>query len=240
MLNHRRFRVLGAILLFTVTGTMTPANAQEPNYFQYPVRLMENRYIHSAGLSVADLPEEQVEEASSVVRAPLFNYQGRYGLPNNFSLFGAFYTNIATYQVSIGPRWNYSINRFALSVGDDIAYWFGALNQFGYDSKVNGWFNYPNISIGYKFDDLAVTLKAELILQTSVTNKQEDVEISSDYNTFNGTAVSVYLEQPLWKEHIVIIGMKMNYTKFYYPIWVTFPTFDRYFYIPEITLGYNL
>ena len=219
---------------------ITPVLAQESNYFHYPAGLTEKRYIHSVGLSVADLPEAQVEEVSSVVRAPLFNYQGRYGMPGNFSLYGAFYSNIATYHISLGPRWHYSIDRLAFSVGYDVAYWFGVLNHFGYDSKVRGWFHYPNITVGYRFDDLAVTMKAELILQTSVTNRQEDVEVSSDKNTFSGYTTGIYIEQPLWKDHIVIIGLKMNYTKFYYPIWVTFPTFDHYFYIPEITLGYNL
>jgi hypothetical protein len=216
------------------------ASAQTPNYFHYPDGLNPGTLKHSVGLGLADLPEDQVEESSDYIRAPLFNYQLRYGLPEHFSLYGAAYTNIVTFHFSLGPRWHYRIERFALSLGYDIAYWFGALNQFGYKSKINGWFNYPNLTVGYAFNKFAVSLKGELIIQTSQTNKAEDVEVSSTYNTFAGTIVGIYLEQPLWKDQVVIIGLKMYYTKYYYPIWAAFPTFNRYFYIPEITIGFNL
>lgn len=214
--------------------------AQSPNYFHYPAQLAQGTLKHSVGLGLADLPEDQVEESSDYIRGPLFNYQLRYGLPRNFTLYGAAYTNIVTFHFSLGPKWHYRFDRFALAVGYDIAYWFGALNHFGYKSKINGWFNYPNLTIGYSFNEFAVSIKSELIIQTSLTNKAEDIEVSSTYNTFSGTTVGVYLEQPLWKEHIVIIGLKMYYTKYYYPLWAAFPTFNRYFYIPEITMGFNL
>jgi hypothetical protein len=216
------------------------AGAQIPNYFHYPEQMNPGTLKHSVGLGLADLPEDQVEEGSDYIRAPLFNYQVRYGLPEHFSLSGAAYSNLVTFHFSAGPRWHYQIDRFALAVGYDVAYWFGALNQFGYKSKIHGWFNYPNLTIGYMFNKMSVSVKGELIIQTSLTSKQEDVEVSSTYNTFQGTIVGVYLEQPLWKDQIVIIGLKMNYTKFYYPIWAAFPTFNRYFYIPEITVGFNL
>jgi len=38
----------------------------------------------------------------------------------------------------------------------------------------------------------------------------------------------------------LLMGFKINYTKFYYPTWASFATFDRYLYIPEFVLGINL
>jgi len=214
--------------------------AQSRDYFIYPVPLAPNDFISTVGLSLAELPEDQVEEVSTAIRAPLFNFQARYGLPENFSLYGAFYTNFATYHFSLGPRWKYRIDRLSFYLGYDVAFWFGALNQFGYDSKVNAWMHYPNFSLGYEFNKFAVTIKAELIYQVDLTVKSEDVEVSTEYNKFVGTAIGAYIEQPLWKDNIVILGIKVNYTKYYYPIWAAFPTFDRYFYIPEIVIGLNL
>jgi len=214
--------------------------AQSPNYFLYADRLRPGGFKQSVGLGLADLPEDQVEESSDFIRGPIFNYQVRYGLPEDFNIYGAVYSNLVTWHFSLGPRWHYQLNRMAIGIGYDIAYWFGALNEFGYDSKINGWFNYPNITLGYAFTKFSITVKAEIILQTSLSTKSEDVEFSSDYNTFNGTIVGIYIEQPLWKDQIVLIGLKMYYTKFYYPIWAAFPTFNRYFYIPEITVGFNL
>ena len=214
--------------------------AQKPNYFIFPEPLINGVYIHSAGLGLADLPEDHVEEVSDMIRAPIFNYQLRYGLPKNFNLYAAVNTNIVTFQFTVGPRWHYRINQLVLGLGYDLAYWFGALNQFGYKSKVNGWFHYPNLTIGYAFNKFALSLKGELIIQASLTTKSEEVEVGNSYNTLAGTIVGVYIEQPLWKDQVMIIGLKMYYAKFYYPVWAALPTFDRYFYIPEITIGFNL
>ena len=233
-------KIRGAWIILSLLTLSGSGSAQSPNYFLYPDRLIPGEFKHSVGLGLADLPEDQVEELSDYIRAPIFNYQVRYGLPQNFNIYGAVNSNLITWHFSLGPRWYYQGDRLAVSAGYDFAYWFGVLNQFGYDSKVHGWFNYPNITVGYAFNNFSVTLKGELILQTSLTTKSEDVEFRSDYNTFNGTIVGIYIEQPLWKDQIVLIGLKMYYTKFYYPIWAAFPTFNRYFYIPEITVGFNL
>ena len=225
------------LILLILSGV---ALAQPPNYFLYPDILSSSEYKHSVGLGLADLPEDHVEEASDFIRGPIFNYQLRYGFPKYFSLFASVNSNLVTFHFSAGPRWHYRVNQWSIGLGYDLAYWFGVLNQFGYKSKVHGWFNYPNITIGYAFNQFAISLKGELIIQTSLTTKSDDVEVSNSYNSFNGITIGVFIEQSLWKDHIVIIGLKMYYAKFYYPVWAALPTFDRYFYIPEITIGFNL
>lgn len=214
--------------------------AQEKNYFIYPQQLPFEKYKSSVGLGLADLPEDQVEEASTFIRGPIFNYQALFGLPNNFQIYGAVFTNIATFHFSLGPRWTYQLNHFAFALGYDIGYWFGELNQFGYNSKVKGWIHYPNLTIGYDSKNFTISLKSELIIQTSRTDKSDDVEIETDFDSISGLIIGLYIEQPLWKDNYVLLGLRMNYTKFYYPIWAAFPTFNRYFYIPEIMIGFNI
>jgi hypothetical protein len=214
--------------------------AQDKNYFIYPQHLQFEKYKSTIGLGLADLPEDQVEEASTFIRGPIFHYQALYGLPSNFQIYGAAYTNLVTFHFSLGPKWHYQWDEFAFGLGYDIAYWFGELNSFGYNSKVKGWIHYPNLTIGYNFDNFSISIKSELIIQTARHDKSDDVEVKSDFNTFSGITVGFYIEQPLWKDNYIFLGLKMNYTKFYYPIWAAFPTFDRYFYIPEFTIGFNL
>jgi hypothetical protein len=214
--------------------------AQEKNYFIYPQHLPFESYKSSMLLAQADLPEDQVEEASTFIRGPLFKYQALYGLPDNFQIYGGICTNIVTFHFALGPRWHYQIDKFRFSLGYDIAYWFGELNHFGYNSKVKGWIHYPNLTVGYEFDSFAISLKSELIIQTARHDKSEDVEVKSEFRDLSGFSAGLYIEQPLWKDNYVLLGLKMNYTQFYYPIWAAFSTFDRYFYIPEITIGFNL
>ncbi len=214
--------------------------AQTDGYFIFPQAMAYGKYASTVGLLSAGLPEDQVEEASSLIRAPLLNYQAMYGLPENFKIYGSFHTNIITYHFALGPKWGFRLDKFSTNIGYDVAYWFGQLEQFGFKSKVNGWLHYPNLTVGYEFEKFAVSIKGELILQASLTQKQEDIEISSDKNAFAGGTVGVYIEQPLWKDNYMLIGLKVNYTKFYYPTWASFATFNRYLYIPEIVLGINL
>ena len=215
-------------------------SAQTDGYFIFPQPLMSGKYTSSVGLSTAGLPEDQVEEASSMIRSPLFNYQGLYGLPNNFQLYGAINTNIITYHFSIGPKWGLSFDKYTFVVGYDIAYWFGKLEQFGFQSKIKGWISYPNLTVGYDFEKFAISVKGELIILTSLTETQDEIEIEKDRPGFAGATLGFYIEQPLWKDNYMLIGFKMNFTKFYYPTWAAFTTFDRYLFSPEFVLGINL
>ena len=215
-------------------------SAQTDGYFIYPQPLPNGNYTSYVGLLVAGLPEDQVEEASTMIRGPLFNYQGLYGLPHNFRIYGSINTNIITYHFSIGPKWGLSFEKYTFAIGFDIAYWFGQLEHFGFQSKIKGWISYPNLTVGYDFENFAISVKGELIILTSLKEKQEDVEIETDRNSFAGATLGIYIEQPLWKDNYMLFGLKMNFTKFYYPTWAAFATFDRYLYIPEIVLGINL
>ena len=63
--------------------------AREKNYFIYPQYLPFEKFKSSVGLGLADLPEDQVEETSTFIRGPIFQYQALYGLLNNFQIYGA-------------------------------------------------------------------------------------------------------------------------------------------------------
>jgi hypothetical protein len=230
------------IVLFATSILLLFSNltAQTDGYFIYPQPTLAKNFTSTIGLNAAGLPEDQVEEASSMIRGPLFNYQGLLDLRDNFQIYGAVYTNIITFHFSLGPKWGLTFDKFAFVIGYDVAYWFGKLEQFGFQSKIRGWINYPNLTVGYDFEKFAISLKGELIILRNLTEKQDEIEIETDRNSYAGATLGIYIEQPLWKDNYMLIGLKMNYTKFYYPTWAAFATFDRYLYIPEIVLGINL
>jgi len=216
------------------------ASAQSADYFMYPRPLDINEFNSSIGVGLVGLPEDQAEEASTMIRAPLLNYQVLFGLPSDFQLYGAAHTNIATFHFTLGPKWRLNIGNFALALGYDFAYWFGKLEQYGFNSEVRGWSSYPNLTLGYDFARFAVSVKGTLIILNSLDELQDDIEISTDYETVSGGSLGFYIEQPLWKNNYLLLGFKINYTKFYYPTWALYTTFNRYLYIPEFILGFNL
>jgi len=118
-----------------------------------------------------------------------------------------------------------------------MAYWFGFLHSYGFDNTAHGWFNYPAMAVGYDFGSMAVTLRGELSIVTSLTTYAGDLETSTDNNFFNGGSLALMLEQPLWNDNYVTLGIRVNHVKFFYPTWLLFPTFNRYYYIPNLSWG---
>jgi hypothetical protein len=232
-----RFVSLAILLLL---ASATPLLAQESatgfKYYLYPRTLPSGKISHFVGLALAKLPEDVIE-TDDVIRAPLFSYHIRYGLPKNFLLEGSLTTNIITFHFALGAKWGYGLDRLRLSLGYDVAYWFGRLEQFGFDTRIRGWINYPNVLVGYDFGSFSITMTGELILIMSQTEENGEIEVSSDYNHFAGGAVGFFVEQPLWKDNILLIGVKANFTDFYYPQWAAFSTFERKFFIPEVFVG---
>jgi hypothetical protein len=227
------------LVFYLVLNTNAQQLGANENTFFFPHTFQNQQIISSLGLSTAKLPEDVVE-TDDIFRAPLFSYRMKYGLPENFLAEGGVETNFVTFNISLGPKWNYQVDRWGFSVGTDIAYWFGQLQHFGFDTKTNGWMLYPNISAGYQFDKLAISLKSELVLNLAQTSKNGELEISSDTDYLNGFTVGLYLEQPLWKDNFVVIGIRSTFLKFYYPMWAAFSTFDRIYYIPEATITFIL
>ncbi|MDH3269271.1 MAG: hypothetical protein OEM46_10500 [Ignavibacteria bacterium] len=209
------------------------------NTFFFPHAYYSSQIISSIGLALAKLPEDVVE-TDDVFRAPLFSYRLKYGLPENFVAEGGVESNIVTFHFSLGPKWNYDFERWGFSVGGDIAYYFGKLEQFGFDTKFTGWILYPNLSAGYRFNKFTISVKSELVFNLAEKSQNGDLEIENDLDFFNGWTIGFYIEQPLWKDHFVVIGVRSTFLKFYYPMWAAFSTFDRAFYIPEATFTFIL
>ena len=234
-----RFLVL-IIITFLSRGNLfsQQLNFNDKTFF-FPHPYQTQQMISSLGLSTAKLPEDVVE-TDDIFRAPLFSYRMKYGLPENIVAEGGVETNIVTWHFSLGPKWNYQLDRMGFSVGTDIAYWFGKLKQFGFDTKFTGWILYPNISAGYQFNKFTISLKSEIVLNLGEKSTNGTSEVSDDLDFFNGWTLGVYLEQPLWKDNFVVIGIRSTFLKFYYPMWATFSTFDRTFYIPEATFTFIL
>jgi hypothetical protein len=232
-------KFLSLVLPLIFLGSVS--NAQQLNFnentFFYPHAYNSGQIVSSLGIALAKLPEDVVE-TDDVFRAPLFSYRLKYGLPENFLAEGSVETNIVTFNFMLGPKWNYELDRWGFSVGTDLSYYTGKLEQFGFDTKFTGWVLYPNISAGYQFDKFTISLKSELVFNLAEQSKNGDAEIKNDLDFFNGWTIGFYIEQPLWKDNFVALGVRSTFLKFYYPMWAAFSTFDRSFYIPEATFTF--
>jgi len=236
-----RLAISVAILAALTVGQAAAGDKSSHPFFRYPSRPLPGEYLHLIQVGAAKLPEDVVEAASSLIRAPLFEYQAMYGFQYGLSLAGGLSTNIVTFHIALGPRWQTEIDPFTVAVGYDVAYWFGQIKSIdGFDTSVRGWLNYPNVSLGYRIEDIAITVRGDMILSTHLGSFVGDTEVASDRNTIAGYSIALYVEQPLWEDNFVLLGIKSNYTKIYYPLWAAFSTFNRHYYIPELIFGFIL
>ncbi len=231
--------LLGASALLACCQT---ARAQEsPQHtpaVAYPGPLNLWQWERSVGISLSTLPRVIVEEELN--QSPALDARSRLGLPWGFSAEVRILAQVLTNHVECGGSWSFSLGRFAFSIGDNAAFWFGFLTIDGFDNSANGWLNYPHVSIGYDLGRFRCTLRADMLLVLSFRSYAGDYLLASDKNGFGGYSASLTIEQPFWKNTHVLIGFKASYLKYFYQSWFTFETFNRYLFIPELSFGFLL
>lgn len=228
-----------SILLSSLVLSLATAQHPEPRMgsMYYPTRLNVGEVKHALGVTLARPPDEVVEEFAAVVTVPLLEYQLMYGLAENIQVEGRATTIFASNHLSGGAKYIFGRTPLAFSFGVELAFWFGSLNSGGFDNTVAGWTLYPNLSVGHDFGKFALTLKFELNVLLAQNKRTGDVIVQETFSTINGGAITLYLEQPLWKDNFVAFGIKSNFLKYYYVAWPGFPTFEEYSYIPEFYVG---
>ena len=237
MMNTLRCLLLTELLVHAFYAHSQEQPARPFQY--YPQAPGFGSFRHAVDISFGKPPMDLLEEGS-YVRVPLLEYDGVFSLPAGFSVEGRVSTIVVSNHVSLGPRWTWMAGSWGFSVGFDVAYLFGQLEQYGFNNSIKAWINYPCISVGHDFGKVAITMKAELSIVTSRTVFTDDIEVGSDKNEFNGGSIALFMEQPLWKDNYVILGIKMGYLKQWYPTWLVFSTFDKKYVIPEFIIGYIL
>jgi hypothetical protein len=204
------------------------------NTFIFPHVWKPGSLKAAVGLSSTKFPLDFVESA---LRIPLLDASATIGLPKglDFSL-NANSIYIAN-QLRAGLHWNREGKVFATKLGYDAGFIFGALSQFGFDNRTSAWAHYPNFSIGFKARDVAITLKAEANIITYINTTAGGIKVSELTDFYNGGSVGVYLEQRLWRNHVMIVGCRDVYVKYYYPVWPAFSEFNRRYHNLEFFLG---
>jgi hypothetical protein len=191
----------------------------------------------SAGLSMVKPPKDLLESA---IQAPLVNFHSTFGLPWNFSLEADLTTILVSNQLAVGPRYSLLYKNFGIKAGWDIAFVYGQLKQGGFDNSTQTWIHYPNLSIGYKLKKIAFTIKSELVVIARVVTKSGENKVTDSKNFINGATFAFYVEQRIHKNNVFVIGLKDSYVEYYWPTWMLFSTFHRYYHIPELYFSWIL
>ncbi len=223
---------------------LSPSNSfgqiDVPATTEFPGTMTPYDWRLSLGYASIKMPTDVYLEGASV-RFPLIKFAAVMGLPSNFLLDGKIATELVTNQFELGGRWVYKFNdQLHADVGYSLAFLYGQLKQFAYDSKISGWTSYPTIAVGYDWGNLALTLRGTISFINSLQSTSGTTQADFAVERYNGFFYRITLEQKFYKNTTVGIGFQMNYMKFYYPEWLMFPTFDRYYWIPEFQIMFSL
>ena len=188
----------------------------------------------AVGLTSTKFPLDYVESA---LRIPLIDVSATIGLQKGFDLSANFNSIYIANQARLGLHWNKSWEKLSTKIGYDVGFIFGALTQFGFDNRTSAWSHYPNASLGFKVRDIAFTLKSEANIVTYINTTAGGIKVTEFTDFFNGGSLGIYVEQRLWANHVLIVGCRDNYVKYYYPVWPSFSAFNRRYHNVEFSLA---
>ena len=186
------------------------------------------------GLTSTKFPLDYVESA---LRIPLIDLSATVGLHKGFDLSANVTSIYIANQARLGVHWNKPWKKFSTKVGYDVGFIFGSLTQFGFDNRTSAWSHYPNASLGFKIKDIALTVKSEVNIVTYINTTAGGIKVTEFSDFLNGGSLGVYIEQRLWANHVLVIGCRDNYVKYYYPVWPSFSAFNRKYHNIEFSLG---
>lgn len=188
----------------------------------------------AVGLSSTKFPLDYVETA---LRVPLIDLSATVGLPKGFDFSLNTNSIFIANQMRAGIHWNREGKLFSTKLGYDVGFIFGELSQYGFNNRTSAWSHYPNFSVGFKVKDIAFTVKTEANIITYIHTTAGGIKVTELADFFNGGSAGLYMEQRLWANHVVIVGCRDNYVKYYYPVWPSFSQFDRKYHNLELYLG---
>lgn len=235
------FTLISLLLFFIFPNNIIAQLDVAKGSFSHPSIMQLKEFKHELRLLLATLPEDAIESSSTWIYAPLLEYNAKLGLPNGFNLNLGLSSNIITHQIRGGGKWGYSFGRFTLATGLDSSFWYGRLNDFGFNTTAKGWQSFFNLNMGINFNKFTLTLIAELDYLITLRQAADDIQITSTNQTgITGASFSILIDQPVWKENFMSLGFKVNYSRYHWPTWAVFPSWDRYLFIPEVIIGFIL
>ncbi len=233
---YKYLLLYAAALLYTgeVRSQDIPVDSQKFIFFPLP---MKKNWTTSIGITATTMPYDITEEFQYRIPAGDFHVIRKMG--NHFILDGRVNFQIFQNLITVGPHWVSKVSdRLSISAGDNIGYWFGAVNSEGFKTKGKGWQNFPTVSLGYRFNRQALlTFKADAIMNLSIDTRAGETKLTSDVGLLSGSSYALILEQPFSGKTSMSLGFRAIYTNFFWQTWALFENFDRNHLYPQIIIG---
>jgi len=174
------------------------------------------------------------------VRVPQLTLDARYGLGDGWAVKGHFNSFFVTTEFLLGAGYAGRIGDWTLGADMSVGIYIGQLAEFGFDATMLSPEYRPELTLGYDFGSLALSLRASLLLMGPERVRVGDVWGGLDNsNAFVGHSEMLYVENTTSSNGVWYFGLGAMTTRAYYALWLLFPDSPGLFTYPRIVAGYE-
>lgn len=227
---------MAIILPFTAFSQDTTRFDIRDHSFLLPQPLAPWKYSHAIYLQYVVPPKDWTLDA---VVAPMFSYTGKYTLPKGFNVQGGVSSLIISNRFNLGPFWNYTKGNFHVGIGYQVAFNFGVLRNFGFNTILTGWETQPSLTLGYNFEKTALTIRGDLYNTLDISLNEAGNTLTNNERFVNGYSILTSFEQRLTRKRVMSLGFKINYLRYHIIAWPALPASKYRYFMPEFVVGLN-
>jgi hypothetical protein len=182
------------------------------------------------------------------LRVPQLTLDARYGLGEGWSLKGHFNSMLVTTELLLGAGYAWTMGDWSLEFLASVGVYYGVLGavgptntpRMGFEAMLISPEYRPELTLGYVFGDIALSLRATLLLMGPERTRVGEVWAGLDNsNAFAGHSEMLYVENTTRSNSIWYFGIGAMTTRSYYALWLMFPDTPGLFTYPRIVAGYE-
>ncbi|PKL86032.1 MAG: hypothetical protein CVV22_05740 [Ignavibacteriae bacterium HGW-Ignavibacteriae-1] len=208
-------------------------------YFYEPFPLEKGTYLLQLGGSISLLPIPIIEVEFPV---PAIDLNYKHCIFKNVSLVGVLSTNYYSNILHSGIQFNTNFSQFSIGVANHVGTFAGFINIEGQfeNNTAFAFFYMPIVRLGWRMNNasFSASFVASYIFKSET--KVSDIDTPGPQGNWNDFFCTVALEQPIFKETLLSIGLSFTISRTPYQAWLLFNTIDQYQYVPEFFFSFQL
>ena len=175
------------------------------------------------------------------VRVPQLTLDARYGLGRGWSLKGHLNSMLVTTELLFGGSYAVRAGDWSLEGTASVGIYAGKLAHFAFDALFLSPEYRPELTIGYDFGHIAVSLRGSLLLMGPERVRVGDVWGGLDNaSLFAGHSEMLFVENTTRSDSVWYFGLGAMTTRSYYALWVLLPDSPGLFTYPRVVAGYEI
>jgi len=175
------------------------------------------------------------------LRVPQVTVDARYGLGSGWSLKGHLNTIFVTNELLIGGSFAGRAGQWSFEGALSAGVYVGKLAHFAFDALFVSPEYRPELTVGYDFGRVAVSLRGSLLLMGPVRARVGDVWGGFDNaGLFAGHSEMLFVENTTRTDSVWYFAVGAMTTRAYYALWLLFPDSPSFYTYPRVEAGYEI